>query len=108
MNKRALKLALRCSTTLLKHENIAIKVEPKNQPEDSQVNLNTSRKILMIDAMTDQNETKFSAEYFDELLFSLDGLSISTVILYSMGLFIIIPGFAGIIWYEKYGNHRNR
>ena len=88
--------------------NMTIKVEPKTPPEGSQVNLNYSRKTLMLDAMTFQNETKFSAEYFDELLFSLDGLSISTVVLYLMGLCIIIPGFAGIIWYEKYGNHRNR
>ena len=88
--------------------NITIKVEAKTQTEGSRVNLNSSRKTLMLDAMTNQNETKFSFEYFDELLFSLDGLSISTVILYLMGLCIIIPGFAGIIWYEKYGNHRNR
>ena len=88
--------------------NITIQVEPKTQPEGSQVFWNSSRKIPMLDAMAYQNETRFSVEYFDELLFSLDGLSISTIILYSMGLCIIIPGFAGIIWYEKYGNHRNR
>ena len=52
------------------------------------------------------NGTSF--EYFDELLFSLDGLSVFTIITYLIGLCIIVPGFTGIIWYEKYGNHRNR
>ena len=77
--------------------NMTIKVEPKTSPEGSQVHLDSSRKMLLLDAMTYQNETKLSLEYFDELLFSLDGLSISTVILYLMGLCIIIPGFCNDI-----------
>ena len=47
-------------------------------------------------------------DYFDELVFSADGFSIFTIITFLVGILVIVPGFTGIIWYEKYGNHRNR
>ena len=49
-----------------------------------------------------------SSDYFQELLISNNGLAIFTLVGFFAGFVFIIPGLAGIIWYEKYGNHRIR
>ena len=53
-------------------------------------------------------QTKFSIHYFDEFFFAFNSLSTFTITVYLIGICIIVPGFTGIIWYEKYGNHRSR
>ena len=49
-----------------------------------------------------------SADFFETLMFSIDGFSTFTVVLCFVGLLISLPGLTAIVWYEKYGNHRNR
>ena len=48
------------------------------------------------------------ADYFETLMFSIDGFSIFTVVICFVGALITLPGLTAIVWYEKYGNHRNR
>ena len=86
----------------------AIHVSLSTPPENDFIYLKSSPEAVTLDDRTHENGTKSSLEYFDELHFSIDALSIFTIIVYLIGLCIIIPGFTGIIWYEKYGNHRNR
>ena len=65
-----------------------------------------------IDAMIKDNirynADKSSTDYFETLMFSIDGFSTFTVVLCFVGLLISLPGLTAIVWYEKYGNHRNR
>ena len=48
------------------------------------------------------------SDYFEELMFSNNWIAISSLALFFVGILIIVSGFTGIIWYEKYGNHRIR
>ena len=49
-----------------------------------------------------------SHDYFQGLMFSNNWITISSLVLLFAGILIIVSGFMGIIWYEKYGNHRIR
>ena len=67
---------------------------------------------ISIDAMLKSdimyNTGESSADYFETLMFSIDGFSIFTVVVCFVGILITLPGLTAILWYEKYGNLRNR
>ena len=48
------------------------------------------------------------SDYFQGLMFSHNWITLSFLALFFVGILIIVSGFTGIIWYEKYGNHRIR
>ena len=70
--------------------------------------INNTFEEMSYKSLDSRNEDDPILDYFVELLFSADFLSIFTVLTFLTGMLVIIPGFIGIIWYEKYGNHRNR
>ena len=70
--------------------------------------INTSLEELKYDSMNFKDASESMPDYFQDFLFSVDGWSITTLILFLAGFCIVVPAFGGIIWYEKYGNHRNR
>ena len=65
-------------------------------------------EMCIRDSSSALTKEKFFDRFFDEYLFSFDALSIFTIAVYLVGLCITVPGLVGIIWYEKYGNHRAR
>ena len=70
--------------------------------------INNTFEVMSYKRLESRNDDDPALDYFVELLFSADFLSIFTVLTFLTGMMVIIPGFIGIIWYEKYGNHRNR
>ena len=70
--------------------------------------INDTFEEMSYKSLKSRNEDDPALDYFVELLFSADFFSTFTVLTFLTGMLVIIPGFIGIIWYEKYGNHRNR
>ena len=54
-------------------------------------------------ANVDKNTSNFFRSLYDT-----DTLKIFTVSGFLIGFALALPSLAGIIWYEKYGNHRYR
>ena len=76
--------------------------------ESFYIYINNTFEAMSYKHLESRNENDPALDYFVELLFSADFLSIFTILTFLIGMLVIIPGFIGIIWYEKYGNHRNR